>query len=55
MDALYDISRNDWFATGGAGYTELGIVVLTWGLGIGLMTWAWRRRRGLLYPGGSPA
>ncbi|HXA42961.1 MAG TPA: hypothetical protein VNV65_08645 [Candidatus Solibacter sp.] len=55
MDALYDISRNDWFATGGAGYTELGIVVLTWGLSIGLMAWAWRRRRGLLDPGGPPA
>jgi hypothetical protein len=48
MDALYDISRNDWFGTGGAGYTELLIVVLTWGLSLGLMAWAWRHREALL-------
>lgn len=48
MDGLYDVSRGDWFSTGGAGYTELGIVVLTYGLSIGLLAWAWRQRRGLL-------
>ncbi len=48
MDALYDVSRGDWFSSGGAGYTELGIVVLTYGLSIGLLAWAWRQRRGLL-------
>lgn len=47
MDALYDVSRNDWFGAGGAGYTEFGIVLITWTLSIGLMTWAWRNRKAL--------
>jgi hypothetical protein len=47
MDALYDVSRNDWFGAGAAGYTEFGIVLVTLALSICLMTWAWRNRRAL--------
>jgi hypothetical protein len=52
MDALYDISRNDWFGAGGAGYIELAIVIVTWTFAIALMAWAWRNRAALLrgYP-----
>jgi hypothetical protein len=48
MDALYDISRNDWFGAGSSGYIELGIVIITWLLSIGLMAWAWRNRAAIL-------
>ncbi|MFN2465448.1 MAG: hypothetical protein ABR598_04190 [Candidatus Dormibacteria bacterium] len=48
MDALYDLGRNDWFGRGGAGYIEFGIVVLTCGFSISLMSWAWRNRQELL-------
>ncbi len=51
MDALYDVSRNDWFGAGAAGYVELGIVLLTWGLSIVLMIWAWRNRDAILWRG----
>jgi hypothetical protein len=50
MDGLYDVSRNDWFGAGVSGYIELGIVVLTWVLGISLMVWAWRNRKTILGP-----
>lgn len=47
MDALYDVTRNDWFGAGSAGYIELGIVAITWALSTALMAWAWRNRTGL--------
>jgi len=52
MDSLYDISRNDWFGAGGAGYIELGIVVITFTFAIAILAWTWRNREALLrgYP-----
>jgi len=48
MDALYDVSHNDWFGVGGSGYIEFAIVVVTWVLAIGLMAWAWMNRAAIL-------
>lgn len=48
MDALYDVTRNDWFGAGASGYIELGIVIVTWSLSIVLMIWVWRNRDAIL-------
>ena len=53
MDALYDVTRNDWFGAGASGYVELGIVILTWAISIALMGWAWRNRGAILWRGQS--
>jgi hypothetical protein len=51
MDALYDVTRNDWFGAGASGYIELAIVLVTWVVSIGVMIWAWRNRDVILWRG----
>jgi hypothetical protein len=47
MDALYDLEHGI-YATGAGGLIELGINLLTLGLSVWFLRWAWTRRDALL-------
>jgi len=48
IDTLYDIEHNVWFTSGGGGYVELAINLITLVVSAGLLRWAWRNRAPLL-------
>jgi hypothetical protein len=52
MDTLYDIEHGIW-GKGGNGLVELGINIVTLGLSLAVLGWAWIRRHQLL--GEAPA
>jgi hypothetical protein len=49
MDVLYDLQHRVW-GKGGNGLMELAINMLTVGLSVFVLCWAWRRREALLWP-----
>ena len=53
MDVLYDLEHGIW-GKGSNGVVELAINLVTLTLSLGLLRWAWRRRRALLDGPGGP-
>lgn len=49
MDTLYDLEHGIW-AKGGNGLVELAINIVTLGLSLAVLRWAWTRRQPLLSP-----
>ncbi|MCU1692962.1 MAG: hypothetical protein JWM64_2053 [Frankiales bacterium] len=50
MDVLYDLQHGTW-TRGAGGAVELVINLLTLGLSVGFLRWAWTRRDALLHGG----
>jgi hypothetical protein len=48
MDSLYDVEHQVWWTSGSGGCIELAINLLTLGMGVGLLRWAWHHRGALL-------
>ena len=50
MDVLYDLEHGIWWSSGGGGWIELAINVLTIGVSLWFLRWTWIRRDVLLRP-----
>jgi hypothetical protein len=48
MDVLYDLEHGIWWSSGGGGWIELAINVLTIGVSLWFLRWTWLRRDALL-------
>ena len=47
-DTLYDLEHGIWWRSGAGGLVELSLNVITLVVSVGLLSWAWRHRAGLL-------